>query len=187
MIPYIEYLDVITCFDVVVKNEQMGEGMILIHNEHMDIWKTTNDELYELANSNTPMLYPPMFNSMNHILDEFLEEMEVEDEFYEEIDKEQSLPMYVLTNIKRTCGANTIIYPQLMEKISKELNGNFYILTSSIHEVILLFDDNNVDSTQLHSMIKEINVTQLNEEEILSDYPYYYDNTSKKVSKINVL
>lgn len=64
------------------------------------------------------------------------------------------------------------------------MGGSFYILPSSIHEVILLQDGGKENGDSLHEMIADINRNQLQEEEVLSDYPYRYEAVTGKVMEV---
>ena len=59
------------------------------------------------------------------------------------------------------------------------MRGDYFILPSSIHEVLLLRDDGNMDYRALEAMVREINVTQVAPEERLSDQVYHYDAAEK--------
>ena len=62
--------------------------------------------------------------------------------------------------------------------------GIFYILPSSVHEVILLEDTGAGAAPELKKMVLEVNRTQVAPEEVLSDSLYYYDSTDKRVKII---
>ena len=53
---------------------------------------------------------------------------------------------------------------------------DFFILPSSIHEVLLVKDDGNVNFTELKNMVEEVNATQVAPEEKLTDSVYHYDS-----------
>lgn len=61
------------------------------------------------------------------------------------------------------------------------LGENFYILPSSIHEVILLRESFAEDAEYLRWMIQEVNATEVAPEEILSDRAYYYDRETDTI------
>ena len=61
-------------------------------------------------------------------------------------------------------------------------------MPSSIHEVLILrkekFQELQQGGKFLHEMIKDINYMELAAEEILSDYPYFYDRSEHKLKQI---
>ncbi len=174
-IPHIEFLDLSICFYYAFSHEELGEGMILIHNSHMKMWGTTYQELMQLAEENTPKLFPYLIVSMDMILQSF-----------DAVEEDVAAPLFILTNKQRCQGAVCMLYDKVLENIAEKLQGNFYILPSSIHEVILLKDKGDEDPKELHEVIEGANSTQLLTEEILSEYPYYYNYSEKKLTQIRV-
>ena len=88
--------------------------------------------------------------------------------------------MYILTNEEKYYGAAVILYPHVLNHIAKVLKKNFYILPSSVHECILVPDQGQYSRIELKRMVKEVNDSQVEDEEILSYEIYYYD--CKKVA-----
>lgn len=177
-VPHVEFLDLAVCFFYAYKGEILGEGSILIHNSHMEMWKTCVAELMKAARENTPKLFPWQCNTMEEVLKEVLETDQVEEMLSGE------LPMKVLSNCQRTQGAVCLIYQGVLEKMAAEYNTDIYILPSSIHEVILLADTGREPAEELKSMIVQVNRSQLAPEEILSDSLYRYDRHKKQVEII---
>lgn len=167
-IPHILFLDLAICFYYAFYQEKLGEGMILIYNSHMEMWGTNHKELMKLAEENTGRMLPPSIVSMKILLRELFEE-------------DADPGMFVLTNEKKCQGAAVLLYPNILEEAAKQLGGSFYILPSSIHEVILLKESGFEKIEGLKEMIREANDTQVAVEEVLSDYPYYYDAQKKKM------
>lgn len=178
-IPHVEFLDLAVCFYYCYEHPELGEGMILIHNTHLKMWNTSHRELMRLAEHNTPRLLKAQLCSMDCALKGILEE-EALDEL-RQMQRETKKYLYVLTNEKRCQGAAAMLYPGILAEAAQHLKGSFYILPSSIHEVILLPDSGQDNGEELHEMIADINRTQLREEEILSDYAYRYDADRKSV------
>ena len=55
-IPHIRYLDFAVVFQCLISDEMFGNATIMIHNAHLKIWEITENELYEKAIKNTPVL-----------------------------------------------------------------------------------------------------------------------------------
>ena len=90
--------------------------------------------------------------------------------------------MFVLTNESNLFGAACIIYPNLLQHYAAEAQTDFYILPSSIHEVILLLDDEYVQSSEeLREMVRETNRMVVDQEEVLSDHIYHYDREKDEI------
>jgi len=180
-IPHIIYLDMAICFYYAYKGEILGNGSILIYNTHMEVWNTTVDELYELAQRNTPEIFPwkkvPMEEAVREMMGDELEEEEYRD-FWE------AVPMYVVSNSEHVYGAATLLYTRMLKEVSEVAQKNLYVIPSSIHEVIVLQDNGDKDVMRLKEIIEEVNRTQVESEEILSDNLYYYNRISGVLSII---
>lgn len=181
-IPHIEFLDLAICFYYSYEHPELGDGMILIHNTHMELWNTNHRELMRLAESNTPRLMPGQLCSMDNALEGVLDDGALKE--LRELQAETNRYLYVLSNEKRCQGAAVILYPGILAEAARQLRGSFYILPSSIHEVILLPDDGHGSGSELHEMITEINQSQLRAEDVLSDYAYRYDAGTGKVTEV---
>lgn len=183
-VPHMDFLDLSLIFQCTVAKEKNGKASILVHNAHLKLWDVTPDDLYRAACINTPRLYPYEIKSMKEAICEIMQE-ESPDTFDQERCMEQlpdSAPMYVLSNNVKTEGACCMLYPDLLGDFADELESDFYIIPSSIHECLLLPAEKSVDAEEIKAMIKEINETQVKEEDILSDSLYFYDRENDKVT-----
>ncbi len=178
-VPHIEFLDLALCFYYAYQSEALGEGTILIHDSHVEMWETSTAELLGLAKENTPRLFPWTCCSLNDVLQEMTEEGA-----YAREGIARNVPMSVLSNQKKLHGAVCMIYPGVLEELALRMKGNFFILPSSVHEMILLADTGIGETENLKKMVMEINSTQVAPEEILSDSLYYYDSAERKVKII---
>ena len=82
--------------------------------------------------------------------------------------------MYVLSNKLKNYGAACIAYPYILDMLAGVLKENFYVLPSSVHEVIIVPESSQIRQSELERMVREINETQVPEEEILSNHAYFY-------------
>ncbi len=185
-VPHIRFLDLAIVFQCLVSEEAFGNATILIHRAHARVWDKTEEDLYKQALVNTPKLQRYDIKNMRDILCEImLREYEGEDEAF---DREaclqelpDSVPMYVLSNRARVQGASCMLYPELLKDFAQAIRNDFYILPSSVHEVILLPAQGNEDSEALKNMVREVNETQVEREEVLSDSVYYFDRKNSEL------
>lgn len=171
-VPYIPFHDLSIVFQCLVSEERFGNASILIHNVHLQLWKVNARELYECALENTPLLQGYELADMNTVLEEMKALGGIDDEEIE--DMQQEVPMYVLSNKSRINGASCILYKDILKDFAMVVDKDLYVLPSSIHEVILLPSDGAQESEQLKEMVREINQSQVEKEEVLSDSVYYY-------------
>lgn len=92
--------------------------------------------------------------------------------------------MFVLTNSRKSLGAAGILLLEsdFMENMLKD--SSYYILPSSIHEILLIPETDEIDVRLLKNMVEEVNMAEVTGEEKLSDSVYYYSNDTRKVSKV---
>lgn len=168
-IPYIPYLDLAIVFYCLITVSETETASILIHNSHLKLWGITEKDLYSFALKNTPRLLPFVLRSM----DDFLPP-ELSHHLLCDSDPDSLVQMYVLSNERGLNGAISLIYPDILSTFAQKIGNDFYIIPSSIHEVLLLPTHKSLYPSELNAMIQEVNHTQLSEEEILSDHVYYY-------------
>lgn len=90
---------------------------------------------------------------------------------------ENAYPMYILTNSRKIHGAGIIFNEKIMKEVENIVGKKFYILPSSIHEVLLVPSNFTKEKYEhLTQMVGEVNSECVSEEEILSDHAYYYEN-----------
>ena len=90
-------------------------------------------------------------------------------------------PVYVASMADMINGAGVILYPNFMEKAAQELGGDFYVLPSSVHEVLFLRDDDAISLEELKGIVHSVNQTEVSDEDFLSDNVYHYDATERKL------
>ena len=86
-----------------------------------------------------------------------------------------------MTNSKGINGASVIIYPKILKEISEMIGGDFYILPSSIHEVLVIKDNGDKENDELEKMVREVNESCVLPEEVLSDHVYHYSEESDRI------
>jgi len=173
--PYIAYLDFAIVFYILFEVDDSGTATIPITHELIQLWDVSVDEVQQCAFCNAPSLLPASFKPMQIVIDELMGTNLSEQEAIEDL-------MFVLTNSLRSFGAACILYDGMLDKISEEIGENFYILPSSIHEMIIVPESNSPSREHLNEMITEVNQTQVDEEEFLSACVYYYDRTTRTLS-----
>ena len=83
--------------------------------------------------------------------------------------------LFVATNDRAAFGSGVIAQPGFMEEAKDLLGGSFFVLPSSIHEVLLLRDDGSMNYGELLHMVKSINFSIVDPAEKLTDNVYHYD------------
>lgn len=93
--------------------------------------------------------------------------------------------MIVVTNSEQINGASAIAYPDALSLIEKEAGGSFYILPSSVHEVIIIQKEM-VDSIYAKRMVYEANTDPciVEAKDVLSYSVFYYDSQEKTLTDL---
>lgn len=177
-VPYVEYQDLVLVFYVLLDIRKGGSATITVTNAMMKQWGVEVKDLYELAQMNGRRLLPATLIPIQEVIDELVNIYCAEDENTPE-EAEVVDEMYVLSNEIRSLGAAVIAYDHVLEMIAEELKSGFYLIPSSIHEMIVIVESENTYRKAIDETIVEVNETQVEPDEILSNHAYYYDRVSK--------
>ena len=169
--PYREFLNLAIVYYCVEKSSDNEYGSWLITNAIFEKWEVTEEQLYETSMHNLRTQYEWQIIDIWDMLSQLNGEI-----FCNEDDKNlsENSQMYVLTNSIKVFGASAILINEILKDFGKE-HGNFYILPSSIHELILVISEDSLDALSLKNMVEEVNEMHVPTMEFLSDDIYYYD------------
>lgn len=159
-VPWLPWLDLAIVFYMQVPEQVVEHATALIYTGHMDYWGVTLEEVYRAAAENMAEIRV------------FLEPMEafLGDMGFEPL----SSGMHILSNSRKMFGAGVIISPKVQRMCLEQLGESFYILPSSVHELILLPESLAGPRAELDQLIQEVNEACVSQEEYLSDHAYYY-------------
>ena len=176
-VPHTDILDLSVVFYALLEVSREGAAMMTICENHLRQWDIGRDVLWKAAEENVRRILPAELFTMRHALNEIVGSAEAgsdEENLLDGGDGERDR-MYVLTNRMRSYGAACIAYPYIPGMIGETLGSDYYILPSSVHEVMIVPACGGLDGEELEEMVREINVTQVAEEEVLSNHIYYYE------------
>lgn len=181
-IPHKQFLDLALIYYAMVHTDELGDGAIMVRNEMLEQYDMTIEELDEAAKENTVRLLPADFLRITDLLREFGEKSGANS--YSEIALEEESdisPLFVLTNRQRQFGAYYMTDTDLLSGISRKLNSDLYLLPSSVHECMIVPAGMWEEADSLSFMVKEINSTQVSEDEYLADTVYRFCCREKTV------
>lgn len=171
-IPYIKYLDFAIIFQIYTEVSYPEYGTITITDELVKKWGINTETLIRSVLKNTPSIMPySLLNMAEYIKSKCPEYAEM---LMNMADDE--IPVYILTNKRKINGATSILYPGILSSLSKKLGGNLLLIPSSIHEFLVMPLDAGVETCGLNDFIREVNATQLTDEEVLGERYYIYDS-----------
>ena len=84
-------------------------------------------------------------------------------------------PMFCLSNAQKMNGASLLLQEDIRKQIGECLGSDYFVLPSSIHEVLILPDNGLFEVPELNAMVKEVNETQVERQEQLSDKVQFCD------------
>ncbi len=170
-VPYKKYLDLAVVYYILFDSTIYGSASMLIKNSHLSMWNVDIEEIHKRAKENTKQLLPYEFKTMASAVSEMIgKPVEIQEDI-----------LYILTNKNKSYGAATMLYPECLETIGEDLKENFYIIPSSVHELIMVRERDAPEEDELVEMVQEVNDTQVPEEEVLSDHVYYFDRTDNRL------
>lgn len=166
---HLRYMDLAIVFYRKVTDEKGKERMLLYTEEEIREKGWNTQWMEKMAAENTQRELPAVLKPMDEVI------CELGGEELLHVDQEMKIPMYVLTNREKWLGAACILYPGLLSQISRQLQDDFYVLPSSIHECIIVPASGAYTGKELEKIVTEINETEVPEGEILSDKAYFYE------------
>lgn len=134
-IPHQRREDLAIVYRVNVFVSEEDTGSILLNNEHLKLWGVTQRDIHAQAVMNMPKILPYTFENMDDIISEIIGS---------DIGESEKMTgeniMWVLSNDKKIQGAAYMFDEDVMLYIAEKLGGDFIVLPSSIHEVIIVLD-----------------------------------------------
>ncbi|MBQ9232419.1 MAG: hypothetical protein IJ167_00085 [Lachnospiraceae bacterium] len=185
--PHITMEDISASFAIVIGERKGERASIPITNDMMKDMGVDVNTLMETAKSNM-VEQDYSFKSMRDVLIDsmFPEGVPENDPMIDfMLPPADGVQMYVLTNNCNINGACEVLNTKAMDEIADKLDGDFVVLPSSVHETIILPLDENMNSQELNSMIKEINSSVLNLKDKLSDHVFQYDSEDHELVRMD--
>ena len=153
-----------------------GIACVNISHELLRLWEVSEEEVFAIAEKNAKYDVRPMQQVIAEIMDKDVSELDIpEDEV-----------MYVVTNTTKNRGAAGMFDFDLLRKTAEKLDSDFYILPSSIHEVILVLEKEAPSMQKLKELVGDVNRCHVKEEEFLSENVYFYSREAHQVKIVEV-
>jgi len=149
-----------------------GKMTSVVTNQNMLAYGITAEQLHQDAMENAPESHPASLRSMREVMAGMMG-----------MEPDPPMPgepvMLVATTRDSFMGASVIQYPGFMEQAAEQVGGDFFVLPSSIHEVLIIPDDGHQDYHELEAMVQSINQAEVAPADRLSDHVYHYDQTDR--------
>lgn len=176
---YKEFLDLAAVVYVLTEENENGVKSFLLPKHVWDSLELgTVESYFPRLLENTKRLFPENLLCMESLLQEDRGEGKVKHTIgLRRVLPEENLisqRLYMLSNQCKVNGATIVLYPDLLKQLGERFGGNYYVIPSSVHEVLLLKASEGDDVWHLNRLICEVNENQVAPEEILSDHVYLY-------------
>lgn len=163
--------------DVKLKSGEDGEWRTTITKDMMEKYGYDKRQLFLDGLKNVQNVDPPVMMDMerNMFGVSHSNVLDTEGPLYERSN------MYVLSNASGVLGASALFYPEIQEQISEKIGEGYYVLPSSLHEVIVVPESAGFDAGQLTDMVKDANSSVVAPKDVLSDSVYHFDMGERKL------
>ena len=169
--PHKEIADLSITYAILLDRHGEVTAAVPVTYQLMEQWGISCDELYELAIENQVNAEKSVIMSMKEVLKGLMSE-----DTGINNDIEGDTPeIYILSNETKVNGAAAVLDKRFMDDVIDRVGERFYILPSSIHEVLVVPDKGGVEKDMLESMVREVNGSTVSTEEQLSDHVYIYN------------
>lgn len=159
-------------------------AVINVSCQMSDRWGIEKEELFQKAAENTIRDHPPMLMEMDEAVR--WQEGSIMPENLLKADQvpDTDCPMYVMTNQFTRNGAVAMLYPEVLERMCGLFPEGYYILPSSIHDLVIIPKSVGMEPGELGAMVRDINKAAVMREEVLSDRIYEYDKVKGRIFQV---
>ena len=178
--PHVRFLDLAIVFRVYVSKDKNEVSSYILNNHQFEKIGIDTSELSEIAERNTKDKFTSVVKNMSDIM----KSMGVCDDT---LDLSNGPEMIVATNKYSLNGAIFMAFKDELGKVADILESDFYIIPSSVHEVILVPDvevSYKSDIEMIKSTIVDVNNTILDAPDFLSDSLYKFTRSTGTVEEV---
>ena len=178
---HMELYDMSVFYSIVITDDNSNHAsFVLVNDSLLNRWGITVEQLWDDAQKYAPMNFPVKIQSMKEMFAELMrkEGMLVDEDLYSALFTDG---LYVAT-CHSSCGAGCMFYPEFMDQAAEKMRGDFYVIPSSIHEVLLL-PDGGFTAKELDAMVRTVNANEIEPKERLSEYVYHYEVSSETIER----
>jgi len=186
--PFTPVEDLAVTYHIMIKSSGDGIGSIAITEAMMDLYGVDTAALHEQAVANMEKLSPPVIQPLqtvlaSYMLPEFMEEYGLSEE-----EAKKNLEMIIpenafgnlpeiicISNASGINGAVCIISPEVRQKVAEKIGGDYYVIPSSVHEVLAVPKREDLHCAALQDMVQSVNGSEVKEDEVLSSRVYEYN------------
>lgn len=179
--PHRRFLNLAVTYYIPTVVKEPNDGKIAVTDRLISLWGVDEETLYRHALENTRRRLPIKLQTLEEVVREMTGSI-WPGGFSGNSDGVPCPSVYIL---RRMEGGESTAAVLLEDDILREFaaeHGNFYVLPSSISEVLLVPEKYGCpDAGYYNGMVREVNRTQVEPEDFLSDNAYYYYADSGRI------
>lgn len=148
----------------------------------------SREELLTAALENTVKTEPPLLVSLaDYIFAGYVSSAGAVNYLEQpDMDPRKLMGAFMLTNSSTFFGAAVLFYPGMLERIAEIFGCGYYVLPSSVHEVMLVPDAAEPDVAGMAETVREANSTVVDRTDLLSDSVMHYDPAEGRLSTVRI-
>lgn len=154
-------------YDIDVGCTNAGTAFLRVTKEVQKELGVSEEDLCAAAYANTQRLAPAMICPLADIIRKLQPELDVPEE--------EDTRIAIVTNQAMLNGAVAVLYPETEEKLRDLLSGDFYLIPSSVHEMLAV-RCRDMEPGELEDLIGEVNASVVQAGDILDAIPYQLRN-----------
>ena len=185
--PHETFADIAIQYMVPIAEDEETRASYIVSNSILDNWGITVSELKQAALENSEQQFIPMIGSLEAIMVSIAldtpRQKKLKPVSRVAPDSLDVNEIYVLSNQDLEFGAHVMGNPEALDQIANGFGCGFYILPSSVHELLIVSHELKASPRELNNMVQEVNRTEVSEEEKLSDSLFTYSLETKELKK----
>lgn len=144
-----ETIEDIALIPIIFTEGQDGTGCVKVPSSILEKWGVTAETVLEDAKENAPRVLPPKAVWLS--------------------------PQMLVVSVKQLVyGAAVAFYPGFLSRLRERLGTDFYILPSSVNEVIVIPEGFGPSAEELGEIVRTVNREEVSADEILTDSVYHF-------------
>lgn len=156
-------LDFFITFFVLIEDDEDSLASFPVTMETMDDWGISSETLLQDAVANAEKMFPVTIES-------------IEDAIGMESEDTDNNTFYVISNRRRHFGAMSILYKDALSDFEERIGEPFFIIPSSVHEMLLIPSSMEVPVKDLKAMLVDVNDSIVPPDDILGSRIYYFNH-----------
>lgn len=167
-LPHRDVEDMAMVYRINLPENEYGGSSILVRNSMLEQYGITEKQLHQDAIS-SPRSSSYEIKTMAEVMSE-ITGLPMPDDLS---------PLFVASNQERYHGASVIACPGFLEEAHQRLEGDYFVIPSSVHEVLLIPEAAGISRDELEAIVRDVNSNVVSPEEKLSDNVYHYDGKER--------